>query len=162
MSKLLKSIRFDESDTSVFHNAAPQQEWAISCAFQFVDHQWEELDGKTRQAFNNGFLGLGSFGYSTFGCVANITNSALVDVEMLLAKFIYEKYGAPDLASALEAAKEEVAYTIGLCNDVPENTVFAVKREFSMDGRIKEAFHKVDVEDHGNLHAKIWTVVEDD
>ena len=162
MSKLLKTIRFDESDISVFHSAALQQEWAISCAFQFVDHQWEELDGKTRQAFNNGFLGLDSFGYSTFGCVVNITNSALIDAELLLAKHIYEKYGAPDLSSALKAAKEEIAYTIELCKDVPENTVFAVNREFSMDGKIKEAFHKVDVEDHGSLHAKIWTMVEDD
>ncbi|VAV89445.1 hypothetical protein MNBD_ALPHA08-2536 [hydrothermal vent metagenome] len=158
MSKLLRTIRFDDTDENVFHSAAPQQEWAISSAFQFVDHQWEELDGKTRQAFNNGFLGLGSFGYSTFGCVANITNSAREDAEMVLAKYIYEKYGAPDLQAALDAAKEEISYTTELCGDVPENTVFAVKREFSMDGRIKESFHKVDAEEQGSLHAKIWTV----
>lgn len=161
MSKLLRTIRFDDSDENVFHNAAPQREWAISCAFQFVDNQWEELDGKTRQAFNNGFLGLGSFGYSTFGCVANISSSALTDIELQLARYIYERYGAPDLSSALEAAKEEIAYTTSLCEDVPENTVFVVKREFSMEGRIKEAFHKVDIEDEGSLHAKIWTVVDD-
>ena len=45
MTKFLKTIRFDNSDENVFHHAAPQQEWAISSAFQFVDHQWEELDG---------------------------------------------------------------------------------------------------------------------
>ena len=87
--------------------------------------------------------------------------SALTDVEMSLAKYIYEQYGAPDLASALNAAKEEIAYVIELCKDVPENTVFAVKREFTMDGRIKEAFHKVDTENEGSLHAKIWTIVDD-
>ncbi len=162
MAKLLRTIRFDESDINVFKQAAEQQEWAISCAFQFCDHQWDELDGKTRQAFNNGLLGLTSFGYSTFGCVANITQSALQDAEMMLARYIFENYGAPDLQSALDAAKEEIAYTTALCEDVPENTVFAVKREFSMDGKIKEAFHKVDMEDQGGLHAKIWTVVEDD
>lgn len=161
MTKLLKTIRFDESDTNVFHKAAAQQEWAVSCAFQFVDHQWDELDGKTRQAFNNGFLGLGSFGYATFGCVANITASALAETEMILAKFIFENYGAPDLAAALAAAKEEIGYNTSLCADVPENTVFAVKREFSMDGRIKEAFHKVEVEEDGALHAKIWTIEDD-
>jgi len=161
MSKLLRTIRFDESDENVFHHTAAQQEWAISCAFQFCDHQWEELDGKTRQAFSNGFLGLASFGYSTFGCVTNITASALAEVEMMLAKYIYENYGAPDLKSALEAARQEIAYTCQLCEEVPENTVFAVKREFTMDGRIKEAFHKIDVQDETGLHAKIWTVVED-
>jgi len=162
MSKLLKTIRFDDSDTNVFKQTALPHEWAISCAFQFVDHQWEELDGKTRQAFNNGFLGLGSFGYSTFGCVANITNSDLAETEMILAKYIFENYGAPDLNSALAAAKEEIGYTTKLCHEVPENTVFAVHREFSMDGRVKEAFHKVDVGDEGSVHAKIWTIVEDD
>ncbi len=161
MSKLPRTIRFDDTDTNVFHEAAPQGEWAISCAFQFVDHQWDELDGKTRQAFNNGFLGLGSFGYSTFGCVANITISDLEETELTLARYIYENYGAPDLASALKAAKEEISYTTELCGDVPENTVFAIKREFSMDGRIKEAFSKVDTQEHGALHAKIWTVQED-
>jgi len=161
MTKLLRTIRFDDSDENVFHNAAVQQEWAISCAFQFCDHQWEELDGKTRQAFTNGFLGLGSFGYSTFGCVVNITNDALAEVEMILAKYIFENYGAPDLKSALDAAKQEIAYTSQLCDEVSENTVFAVKREFTMDGRIKEAFHKIDTQDENSLHAKIWTIVED-
>jgi len=162
MSKLLRTIRFDESDKSVYTNAAVQQEWAVSCAFQFCDLQWEELDGKTRQAFNNGFLGLTSFGYSTFGCVANITKSALAESEMMLAKYILENYGAPDLKSSLEAAQEEIKYTMELCHDVPENTVFAVKRDFSLDGRIKETFHKVDTEDEGGLHAKVWTIVEED
>jgi len=162
MSKLLRTIRFDQSDEQVFKNTAAQQEWAISCAFQFCDHQWDELDGKTRQAFTNGFLGLSSFGYSTFGCVVNISKDALAEAEMMLARHIFENYGAPDLKSALEAAKQEVAYIGQLCGDVPENTVFAVKREFNMDGRIKEAFHKIDVEDENGLHAKIWTVVEDE
>lgn len=160
MSKLLRTIRFDDSDGNVFHTAASQQEWAISCAFQFVDNQWEELDGKTRQAFNNGLLGLGSFGYSTFGSVAGITESELTDAEMVLAKYIFENYGAPDLASAVEAAKEEIRYISKLCEDVPENTVFAVKREFSMDGRIKEAFHKVVTEVDGCQPAQMWATEE--
>jgi len=161
MKKLLKTIRFDDSDTNVFHCVARQQEWAISCAFQLVDHQWEELDGKTRQAFHNGLLGIGSFGYSTFGCVSNIASSKLSEVEMVLAKYIFENYGAPDLTHALAAAKEEIFYVTELCKDVPENTIFTVKREFTMEGRIKEAFHKVDMQDEGSLHAKIWTITED-
>ncbi len=162
MSKLLKTIRFDQSDENVFANAATEQEWAISCAFQFCDHQWDELDGKARQAFANGFLGLTSFGYSTFGSVATISESALSDTEMTLARYIFENFGAPDLKSAHAAAREEIQYAAQLCTDVPENTVFAVKREFTVEGRIKETFHKVDMDGECIGHGNIWEIVDDD
>ncbi len=162
MAKLIKTIRFDSSDENVFHHAATEEEWAISCAFQFCDLQWEELDGKTRQAFNNGFLGLSSFGFSTFASVCTIADTDLTDVEMTLARYILENHGAPNLGSALGAAKEEIAYAVQLCQDVPENTVFAVKREFSVDGRIKEAFHTVDVDKSGCSTGNMWASVEDD
>ena len=162
VSKLLKAISFDDSDRQVFNSTAEQNGWLVSCAFQFCDMQWAEMDGKTRQTFNNGFLGPVSLGYSTFGCVANITASALTDVEMILARYLYEKFGAPNLQSALDAARQETDYIANLCMDVPENTIFAVKREFALDGKIRESFHKVDMSDQDRLHAKIWTIADDD
>ena len=161
MSKLLRTIRFDESDESVFSNAALEQEWAISCAFQFCDNQFEELDGKSRQAFTNGFLGLESFGYSTFGITANITKAALADTELLLAKHFFETYGAPSLQAAMEAAKQEIEFTAQLCEGVPLGTVFAVKREFTLEGRIKEGFHKVKLDDDTLHHGNIWEIQDD-
>lgn len=161
MRKLLKTIRFDASDTNVFTHAALVGEWAVSAAFQFVDCQFEELDGKSRQAFSNGFLGLESFGYATFGVVSKITDAEFERVSEQLAGHIMEHYRAPDMTAALEAARGEIDYVAGLCDAVAENTVFAVRREFSLDGRVKEAFHKVDLESDGALHAKIWTIEED-
>ncbi len=162
MTKLLRTIRFDESDINVFDIAAEPREWAISCAFQFCDRQWDEMDGKTRQAFNNGFLGLESFGYSTFGTVVSINNTQLNEVENTLTKYLLDSHGAPDRQTALDAAKEELIYMAELCREVQETTVFAVSREFSIAGGIKEAFHKVDIENNSYLQARVWVMEERD
>ncbi len=161
MSKLLKTIQFDDSDENVYASTADEHEWAISCAFQFCDQQFDEMDGKTRQAFNNGFLGLTSFGYSTFGITANIMSSTLGDVELELAKYIFENFGAPDLKSAVEAARHEIEFTADLCADVPVGTIFSVVREFTLEGRIKESFHKIKLDDDHIQHGNIWEIVED-
>ena len=48
--KLLKTIRFDESDGHVFSHAAVADEWAISGAFELADIEAEAVTGKLRQA----------------------------------------------------------------------------------------------------------------
>ncbi len=161
MVSLLKSIRFDESDDNVFPIVAIEHEWAISCAFQFCDRQWDDMDGKTRQAFNSGFLGLTSFGYSTFGVTADISSLEFGEIELILAKHVFENYGAPDLQAAMGAAKQEIEFTIGLCADVPPGTIFSVSREFTVDGRIKEGFHQVQLDENHIQHGKIWDIVDD-
>ena len=64
--RFLRAIRFDESDTRIFERAALPGEWAIPGTFVFADADPETLGGKVRQAFAYGFLGIGSFGWSTF------------------------------------------------------------------------------------------------
>jgi hypothetical protein len=159
MAKLLKTIRFDDSDKNVFPHAAEPGEWALSCAFQFCDRQWEDIEGKPRQAFNNGLLGLSSFGYSTFGSVSSISSSQLDEVEMLLARYLIENYDAPNPEAAMGAAREEILYIRDLCADLIEGTVFAVRREFNATGRINESYHKVEVEeDEQCIHdGAAWT-----
>ncbi len=161
MARLLKTIRFDSSDDNVFCQAAGEREWAISCAFQFCDLQFDEMDGKTRQAFSSGFLGLKSFGYSTFAFVASLGDDELSSVEMTLAKYLFEKFGAPSLGHAMAAARQEISYASQLCEDVPDTTVFAVSREFSLDGRINEAFRKIEPGADKVIHDKVWTLVEE-
>ncbi|MCP4074132.1 MAG: hypothetical protein GY742_20760 [Hyphomicrobiales bacterium] len=159
MTKMLKTIRFDDSDKKVFDCAAEEGEWAISSAFQFCDKQWDDIDGKPRQAFNNGFLGLSSFGYSTFGCVTGISSSQNDQAQMQLARYLFEEFGAPDLEAAMAAALEEISYINELCADVNPGKVFAVRREFNASGRINESFHVVDVEDDGCVHhGNIWDI----
>ena len=66
--KLARTIRLDESDDNVFDHPANAGEWAISGGFEFSNWSEENLNGKPRQAFSNGWLSLESFGRAT--CVA--------------------------------------------------------------------------------------------
>ena len=159
--KLLKTIRFDASDESVFEVAAAPAEWAVSGAFAFVDHAPDSLSGKARQAFANGFLGVESFGWSTFGTVATATTTDLDEIERALAHHFIAFYGAPDEAAARSAGAEETKFIRELCDEVPINTVFTVRRTWDGRGRIKEEFRQIRPPAGEPPHAKIWTIVDD-
>jgi hypothetical protein len=159
--KLLKTVRFDASDERVFELAAAPEEWAVSGAFAFAGLSAETIVGKARQAFANGFLGLASFGRSTFATVAEATPEELAAIEDALARHLVAAYGAPDLEAALSAAREEAAFVLDLCREAPINTVFTVRRTWDPAGQIKEEFRTIRPPAGEPLHAKVWTVVDD-
>jgi hypothetical protein len=161
MMKLLKTIRFDASDERVYELAAAPEEWAVSGAFAFAALPGEALVGKARQAFANGFLGLASFGRSTFATVGEASPADLEAIERALALHLVARHGAPGLEAALPAAKEEVRFVLDLCRDVAINTVFTVRRTRDAQGEIKEEFRTVRPPTGEPLHAKVWTVVDD-
>ena len=161
MIKMLKTIRFDASDERVYELAAAPEEWAVSGAFAFAGLPGEALVGKTRQAFANGFLGLTSFGRSTFATVGEVTPADLEGVEHALALHLVAQHGAPQLEAALPAAKEEVRFVLDLCRDAPINTVFTVRRTRDAQSQIKEEFRTIRPPTAEPLHAKVWTVVDD-
>jgi len=161
MIKMLKTIRFDASDERVYELAAAPEEWAVSGAFAFAGLPGEALVGKTRQAFANGFLGLTSFGRSTFATVGEATAADLEAIEYALALHLVAQHGAPQLEAALPAAKEEVRFVLDLCRDAPINTVFTVRRTRDAQGQIKEEFRTIRPPTGEPLHAKVWTVVDD-
>ncbi len=160
--KLLRTIRFDASDEAVFETAAEPGEWAVSGAFAYAHLAPEEVKGKLRQGFANGFLGLGSFGRSTFTTVAEISEAELEEAERALAAHLVERYGAPDIATALPAAKEETDFARDLCADALINTVFTVRRVFGEDGQIREEFRTIKAPGAEPVHARVWNVVDDD
>jgi hypothetical protein len=159
--KLLRTIRFDNSDERVFEVAARSEEWAVSGAFAFAQLAPEEITGKTKQAFANGFLGVESFGRSTFAVVAEAKPGTREAIEARLAEHFVAYYGAPDLESALLAAREEIDFIIQLCRDALINTVFTVRRTFDAKGRIKEEFRTIAPPTGEPRHARIWTVEPD-
>jgi hypothetical protein len=160
--KLLRTIRFDASDERVYETAAAPGEWAVSGAFAFADLGPDALTGKTRQAFANGFLGVASFGRSTFATVAEATPADRAEIESRLADHFVARYGAPGHAAALTAAREEVDFVAELAGGAPINTVFTVRRTLSADGAAKEEFRTIRPPAGEPLHARIWTVVDDD
>jgi len=160
--KLLKTIRFDETDDLVFATAAPPGEFAVSGAFAFADLAPDALKGKVRQAFANGFLGVPSFGRATFATVADISDDARDAIIASLAEHFVHHHGAPDVAAARPVAEDEVAFAAELCADAPIHTVFTVRRRLSDSGDIEEEFRTISPPASEPMHGRIWTVEGDD
>ncbi len=158
--KFLKTIRFDPSDTHVFEHAAEPDEWAIPGGFWFNGiHQPEDIKGKLKQAFSNGFLSLESFGFSTFSTVSEIFKSDLDRIEENLTVKLLSEFGAPSREAAKMAAQQEIQDTLNLCADVQINSVFAIKRIMDENSEIRESYSLVNLPEQ-NVHTKVWEIIE--
>lgn len=146
--KLARTIRFDESDENVFRAAADAGEWAISGAFAFSDFTEDDLKGKPRQEFANGWLSLESYGRATFVAVAQIEQSELDALTMSLAAYFVERYGAPSVEAALPVAESEIGHMMEMCEGQRANTLLAVERSLTEAG-IHEAFRAIPTQDAG-------------
>jgi hypothetical protein len=136
--KLPRTLRLDPSDTLVFPHAAPPGEWAVTGSFLFLDEDPAALTGKDRAAFRAGFLGIASFGFSTLVVVTEASEEERDAATEALAAQFQARLGAPDRASALAAAREEVAVAESLCGP-PVGTVLALHRTRE-EGEIRERF----------------------
>jgi hypothetical protein len=146
--KLARTIRFDESDENVFRRAAEASEWAISGAFAFSDFVEEDLKGKPRQEFRNGWLSLEDFGRATFVATAEIEQSEVDALTMKLAAHFMQDYGAPSIEDALPVAEAEIQHMLDLCDEHRANTLLVVERELTEAG-VREAFRVIEVADAG-------------
>jgi hypothetical protein len=144
--KLARAIHFDESDTFVFASPARTGEWCISGGFEFSNFSEADLDGKARQAFANGWLGLETFGRVTFVAVTQIEEAEIAPLELRLAQHFVDYYGAPSVAAALPVAQEEVTQMRALCDDHAPNTLLTVTRDLTAAG-VHEAYRTIDPRD---------------
>ncbi|QPH53197.1 DUF6505 family protein [Pontivivens ytuae] len=142
MTKLARTIRLDVSDTQVFTQPAPTGVWAIPGGFAFSDWSEDDLTGKARQDFANGWLDLDTFGRATFVAVAEASEAEIAALRDRLADHFVERYGAPDRLAALPTAAEEIAFMIELCADHTPNTLLAVSRELTGAG-VRESFRAI-------------------
>lgn len=154
-------VRLDDSDERVYDAAADPGEWAVPGAFVFLEVELENEDGKTREAFRHGFLGVESFGWSTLVTVDEISLAEYAAVVERLAQHFVRRYKAPDIAAARQMAEAEAAFAVSICEH-PRHTLLALDREIGEDG-IVENFRVVRQPsglDHEKV--KIWKIVEDD
>ncbi len=159
MTRLPRTIRLDASDLSVFHHAAEPGEWAVPGSFAFLNEEGGDITGKHRAAFAVGFLGLGSFGWSTLVMVTSAPPEAMEQAVTALAGHLAAEHGAPNAEEARRVARREVAFASSLC-DHPPGTLLAVSRRFDGDA-LNEQFktivpHEADQLDYGlplNLRA---------
>lgn len=133
--RLLRCLRLDESDESVYPRAARAGEWLVTgtFAFTFSDRDPARLTGGDKAAFQHGFLGLESFGWSTLAVVAEIDEVAHRRAVERLAGHLRDRYGAPTLEAALEEARSELTFTASLA-EAPINTIFSLQRRLTDDG----------------------------
>lgn len=156
--KLARAIHFDESDQRVFNSPARTGEWCISGGFEFSNWGEADLDGKARQAFANGWLGLETFGRVTFVAVTQIEEAELEGLAENLAQHFVALYGAPSLEAAIGVAREEIAHMSELCDEHDANTLLTVSRDLAEAG-IREEFRVIQPADaelellavHGSL-----------
>ncbi|MFM9973680.1 MAG: DUF6505 family protein [Beijerinckiaceae bacterium] len=142
MTKLLRTIRLDPSDTFVFDKAAEPGEWAVPGSFMFLDQDNVALKGKAKIAFRSGFLGIHSGGWSTIAVVVMATQAERDDAAHQLAEYLMAEHGAPDMGVALAAADEEIAFAES-CAQHPEQTLVVIHRRLGEDGDIHEQFRTV-------------------
>jgi hypothetical protein len=157
--KFPRTIRLDESDSQVYENPADPGEWAVPGTFAFLDSDPAALSAKQQQAFGHGFLGTASFGWSTLVQVAEISNQEYQLVIDRLAAHFVEHHGAPDIAAALPAAREEASFAVSIC-DHALHTLLMLERELGEEG-IVERFKVVrpNAADHDQI--KLWKFVDD-
>jgi Family of unknown function (DUF6505) len=132
--KMLKTLRLDLSDTFIFPKTS-ENEWAVSGAFMFWETDFETLNGKERQAFRAGFVGVNSLGFST---LVEVVEGEKGEAIAALAQNILTHFNAPSLEAALDAATQEIEAACALA-DLPLGTLLAMHRTYE-EGEIREVF----------------------
>ncbi len=140
--KLARAIHFDESDMNVFHSPARTGEWCVSGGFEFSNWGQGDLEGKSRQAFANGWLGLETFGRVTFVAVTQIEPVEKDQIIQNLAEHFVQLYGAPSVEAALDVARAEIDHMSELCDEHAPNTLLTVARDLT-DSGVHEAFRVI-------------------
>lgn len=108
----------------------------------------------------SGWLGVPSFGRSTFVTVACASEADRSDLVHSLAAHFVDVYGAPNLEAARPFAEEEVAYAATLADEAEIGAVFALTREHDENGEIREAIRSIPRP--GNCgQSRVWDVMEE-
>ena len=136
-TRLPRTIQLDVSDRHVFDEAAEPGEWAVTGTFTFMADDAEDATGKRRTAFQHGFLGTGSFGWSTLVMVADAPPGVVASVTDALAQHFVQRHGAPSLDAAHEVAAREVAFAASLCEH-PIGTLLTIFRQHGPDGIVEQ------------------------
>ena len=135
--KFARVVRLDDTDENVFETAAEAGEWAIPGTFEFSNWTEAELEGKAKQAFSHGWLGLESFSRASVVAVAPITEAEQRHLTERLATYFVEAWGAPNLEAAWPVADEEIRHMGEMCSEQEQNALMVIERELTDTG-VKE------------------------
>mgnify|MGYP001234380533 CR=1 FL=1 len=156
--KLAKCFQLDASDTNVFERPAEVGEWAITGTFAFVDSDPSDWSRKQQLIFRTAWLGIASFGHSTFVQATDISTQEFERALQTLAVYLVEEFNAPSQEAATLAARQEIDDMSTLC-DHPPGTLLAIERSFTKDSITEKT--RVLIPSDKPAQSKIWTIVED-
>jgi hypothetical protein len=157
--KLPKTIQLDISDTNVFDVTASPGEWAVTGSFSFSDSDFDTLDRKQRIAYQSGWMGVQSGGFSTLVQVVSASDADFQTMTTLLADMFVRDYGAPDRNAAMPVARDEVRYVASLCG-FDDGALLSLFREPGTDG-IREVVRAVNRASDVDKVDRIWEMVEE-
>lgn len=150
-----RTLRLDESDARVFSAPATAGEWAVTGAFRWAHRDPATFRSKERQAFRNGWLALDSFGDASLVEIAEIPDEAYEAATRRLAAHLIADYGAPDALSAVEVAREEMAFAASLCQH-PPGAILSLEREFGDQGLIERV--RIVTRSRAGDFSRVWNV----
>lgn len=152
--KLLRTIRLDASDEQALPVAATPGEFAVTGSFLFSNVDPEKLEGKVKVAFGSGWLGVESFGFSTFVQVVDIDPEDYEVASRLLAGRFLTDLGAPDALTALDAARKEIDDAAAIAGDHDEGMLLAIEREPDEAG-LRERVRAIEAQETGET-GPVW------
>jgi hypothetical protein len=155
---LAKTVQLDPSDLHIFDRPAVIGEWAIAGTFSFVDSDPAAWSKKQKLAFRSAWLGIGSFGHSTFVQATAISSAEYEQLLLTLTAHLTDQYRAPNLEAATDAAKQEIDDMATLCNH-PPGTLLAIERD--IDGQNITEQTRIISGSRDQAKPKIWTAIED-
>ncbi len=132
MPKFAQIVHFDQSDLPLYDPVAPAGEWAVSGSFAFVNGA--PADEKGRNAFEKGWLGVGSFGRATAAMVTEIPPVELGVLRQKLAAYVQRAGYVETPADALALADQEITFMQDLCAGLEPGTVVLVHRTDTPEG----------------------------
>jgi hypothetical protein len=144
MPKLLRAVRLDDSDDSVFRScgAARDGEWVVTggyavCAFASAPRC------EPRCHCESSFVAVESRARCSIAEVVEVSDADLEAQADALAWHLVRNWGAPSWAQARRLAEEEVRHTAEVCETLEPEVWITVKREPRADGSALEEQYSV-------------------
>lgn len=135
MPKLLRAVRLDDSDESVFRStgAARDGEWVVTGGYAACDFARAPRCDPPCHC-QSSFVALASRSRCTIAEVVEVPETAIEEQVDALAWFLLKGWGAPSWEAARAVAEEEIRHTAEVCEALAPELWITVKREPRADG----------------------------
>jgi hypothetical protein len=144
MPKLLRAVRLDDSDESVFRavGAAAEGEWLVSGGYAACDFDRAPRCDPACHC-ESSFVALGSRRRCSIAEVTEVTDAQLEEQVEALAWHLVKDWGAPSWEAARAVAEEEVRHTAEVCETLAPEVWITVKRARGGDDEALEEQYAV-------------------